>query len=224
MLRREHRSHLMCRSGVEDLFWACAIHTGRKWWDWYSRTGVIVMLVSKCARESEWVCVCLPVRNVFVWVCAVFWEVASLQLTIVHLEKRKTILLGINECEQNHLCEVFWFTPYCGSQKITILPLVTMSYSWKYEWNARDTFLWYSVFFYLPFYFLIALLTLPLALECIYKLILTCFEQLWVQGTSELIWCDAPTDDLWIFISHAVYTENELLHSSVNWSCFSSFK
>lgn len=102
-------------------------------------------------RVSEWVCVCLPVRNVFVWVCAVFWEVASLQLTIIvhHLEKRKTILLGINECEQNHLCEVFWFTPYCGSQKITILPLVTISYSWKYEWNARDTFFYGTVFFFI---------------------------------------------------------------------------
>lgn len=53
----------------------------------------------------------------------------------------------------------------------------------------RHFFLRYSVFYL--FTFLIAL-SLPLALECIYKLILTCFEQLWVSSRhpwAHLMWC-----------------------------------
>lgn len=107
------------------------------------------------------------------FVCGVFWDVAFLHLTItVHLKGEKKILLGFSECEQNNPYEVFGFIPHWGSQMMTVSPLVTISYCWKYEWNAKDTFC--KVQCFLPFYFLTAL-SLPLALECIYKLILMCW-------------------------------------------------
>lgn len=44
-----------------------------------------------------------------------------------------------------------------------------------------------------------------------------------LQFNTKMLWAAVrefriPADDLWIFISCAVYTENEHLHSTVNWS------
>lgn len=84
VLRWEYRSHLMCMSGVEDLHWACVIHTrsrmmGFIFQDWHDSDWL-----------TDWLSVCLfASKNAFVWVCGVFWEVASHHLTItVHLEEK----------------------------------------------------------------------------------------------------------------------------------------
>lgn len=71
--------------------------------------------------------------------------------------------------------------------------------------EMQETLFFYGTVF---FYFLIAFLTLPLALECIYKLILTCFEQ-WVSSRHQwahLMWCTNGWS-LNIYLSCCIYWE-----------------
>lgn len=154
------------------------------------------------------------------WVCRVFRDDASLHLTIlVHLERENKRFHWVSvNANKIYMKWIYWiYSPLWFSDDNIITTGDHIIFLKIWIECKRHFFFLFKVQCFLPFYFLIAL-SLPLVLECIYKLILTCFEQLWVH----LMWCT----NRWtqnIYLSCCIYWEwtSALQYQLIH---FSSFK